>query len=109
MSTDQARHDAIYDEAMGQRRERERKRRQPPLVRLWEPTNTGLKLRGQVAGEYAASFQFKLNDTGQGTLALPWDHHLAEWAVQWWNPVSYTHLTLPTKLEWCRSRWSPYH
>ena len=25
------------------------------------------------------------------------------------NPVSYTHLTLPTKLEWCRSRWSPYH
>ena len=22
--------------------------------------------------------------------------------------VSYTHLTLPTKLE-CRSRWSPYH
>ena len=85
MSVDQARHDAIYEAAMGQRRERERKRRQPPLVRLWEPTNTGLKLRGQVAGEYAASFQFKLNDTGQGTLALPWDHHLAEWAVQWWN------------------------
>ena len=25
------------------------------------------------------------------------------------HPVSYTHLTLPTKLEWCRSRWSPYH
>ena len=23
--------------------------------------------------------------------------------------VSYTHVTLPTKLEWCRSRWSPYH
>ena len=22
------------------------------------------------------------------------------------DPVSYTHLTLPTK---CRSRWSPYH
>ena len=26
-----------------------------------------------------------------------------------WGSVSYTHLTLPTKLEWCRSRWSPYH
>ena len=25
------------------------------------------------------------------------------------DTVSYTHLTLPTKLEWCRSRWSPYH
>ena len=25
------------------------------------------------------------------------------------NPVSYTHLTLPTMLLPCRSRWSPYH
>ena len=24
-------------------------------------------------------------------------------------PVSYTHLTLPTKGRTCRSRWSPYH
>ena len=27
----------------------------------------------------------------------------------WAHPVSYTHLTLPTIVEWCRSRWSPYH
>ena len=25
------------------------------------------------------------------------------------NSVSYTHLTLPTSLAECRSRWSPYH
>ena len=25
------------------------------------------------------------------------------------NAVSYTHLTLPTILRSCRSRWSPYH
>ena len=25
------------------------------------------------------------------------------------RPVSYTHLTLPTTLPRCRSRWSPYH
>ena len=25
------------------------------------------------------------------------------------QPVSYTHLTLPTMLAQCRSRWSPYH
>ena len=25
------------------------------------------------------------------------------------DAVSYTHLTLPTKCEQCRSRWSPYH
>ena len=23
--------------------------------------------------------------------------------------VSYTHLTLPTTIGWCRSRWSPDH
>ena len=25
------------------------------------------------------------------------------------DPVSYTHLTLPTTGSLCRSRWSPYH
>ena len=25
------------------------------------------------------------------------------------TPVSYTHLTLPTNEQQCRSRWSPYH
>ena len=25
------------------------------------------------------------------------------------NTVSYTHLTLPTSVLMCRSRWSPYH
>ena len=25
------------------------------------------------------------------------------------NTVSYTHLTLPTNVSMCRSRWSPYH
>ena len=25
------------------------------------------------------------------------------------EPVSYTHLTLPTNTVTCRSRWSPYH
>ena len=25
------------------------------------------------------------------------------------GPVSYTHLTLPTTIGWCRSRWSPDH
>mgnify|MGYP001816547660 CR=1 FL=1 len=26
-----------------------------------------------------------------------------------WRPVSYTHLTLPTNTNACRSRWSPDH
>ena len=28
---------------------------------------------------------------------------------KWAGAVSYTHLTLPTILRSCRSRWSPYH
>ena len=27
----------------------------------------------------------------------------------YYEPVSYTHLTLPTNISRCRSRWSPYH
>ena len=27
----------------------------------------------------------------------------------WHDSVSYTHLTLPTTWQACRSRWSPYH
>ena len=30
-------------------------------------------------------------------------------ALRWVSPVSYTHLTLPTIVRECRSRWSPYH
>ena len=29
--------------------------------------------------------------------------------IKYLKPVSYTHLTLPTKDTRCRSRWSPYH
>ena len=34
---------------------------------------------------------------------------LAYMALQDEHAVSYTHLTLPTTLHECRSRWSPYH
>ena len=29
--------------------------------------------------------------------------------TDWFQTVSYTHLTLPTSHITCRSRWSPYH
>ena len=32
-----------------------------------------------------------------------------DFALQLLGPVSYTHLTLPTRSCQCRSRWSPYH
>ena len=45
---------------------------------------------------------------------LTWGERLDLSAKQWWPligvviAVSYTHLTLPTKSDECRSRWSPY-
>ena len=37
--------------------------------------------------------------------SLSLSYHSTHWAT----PVSYTHLTLPTNVSMCRSRWSPYH
>ena len=34
---------------------------------------------------------------------------LMAWVAITHVTVSYTHLTLPTKEDECRSRWSPYH
>lgn len=85
VSVDVDRLDAIHDAALAARADRARRRREPPLVRLWEPTGIGLELRGQVRGEYSASWQWKLNDTGAGELALPFDHHLAQWVLRWWE------------------------
>ena len=38
-----------------------------------------------------------------------WLHWLSYIVIPVFVPVSYTHLTLPTKEDECRSRWSPYH
>ena len=40
------------------------------------------------------------------------DEDIAEFrdaVIHYIKSVSYTHLTLPTILRSCRSRWSPYH
>ena len=37
------------------------------------------------------------------------DHYIERELDKIGRPVSYTHLTLPTILRSCRSRWSPYH
>lgn len=74
--------DRIYDDAMVRRRERDRVRREPPLVRLWDGD---WNLRGRVAGEFEGRFEWKLNDTGAGMIVLPAEHHLAVWAAEYWN------------------------
>ena len=44
-----------------------------------------------------------------GVMTYLRDHSLVFNAQTGINAVSYTHLTLPTKVWRCRSRWSPYH
>ena len=44
---------------------------------------------------------------GSGTSNRDWWPNMLR--VDLLNPVSYTHLTLPTIHGSCRSRWSPYH
>lgn len=74
--------DRIWGAAQDRRRERERVRREPPLTRLWDGD---WNLRGRMSGEFEGRFEWKLNDTGAGTLVLPGEHHLAVWAGSYWN------------------------
>lgn len=78
--------ESSYSAALKARAERHRKRREPPLIRLWQPSDDlGLELRGRVTAEYSGSFTWKHNDTGSGELVLPADHHLAKWLSHWWK------------------------
>ena len=60
--------------------------------------------------------QQAINSLSPGDRRVLNENELAQrWGVspktlqRWRSAVSYTHLTLPTKEDECRSRWSPYH
>lgn len=92
MGASKAELDSIWDAAVERKESRARKRRKPPLVRLWDGD---WNLRGRLTGEYEASFEFKLNDTGQGRVVLPFDHHLARWVYRYWErEVQNVHITV---------------
>lgn len=92
--------DRIWEDARARTEERDRRRRQRPLVRLWDGDWV---LRGRVQGEYEASFEWVLNDTGHGTIVLPDDHHLARWAAAFWDRTTRNiHVTV----DHCGARWS---
>ena len=52
--------------------------------------------------------KYEILDGQQRTMSIC-EFYNGDWAYDDKEPVSYTHLTLPTIVEWCRSRWSPYH
>lgn len=100
MAVDYDRLDSIFNATMNRRNDRERKRLAPPLVRLWDGN---WELRGRVAGEFSASFEWVLNDTGAGEIVLPYNHHLAMWAAHYWDrDTQNIHVTVDKD----GARWS---
>ena len=52
------------------------------------------------------------NTSAYGSFAYVYDIFMDNVNYREWTEyiaVSYTHLTLPTNVSMCRSRWSPYH
>lgn len=68
----------VWSRVVAQRQARAARRGAPPLIRLWDGD---WNLRGRVAGELDYSFDWKYNDIGAGFVKLPYDHHLAQWAL----------------------------
>lgn len=81
-AADRAALDRIWDTATAAREQRAAARRQPPRIHLYDGNWT---YRGQCMGMIDYSFEWKLNDTGAGQVTLPFDHHLARWAMAYWN------------------------
>lgn len=74
--------DEVWEEFEADRRRRERIRRRAPLARVWDGDyREGRRLTGEIE----AAFEWKLNDTGEGRITLPADHHIARWVSQYWK------------------------
>ena len=74
-----------------------------------------IRIPGEDAGEDAIKeFNTKLLDKVPNLMPKP-NLDSEDQAIEFFRSigmpetVSYTHLTLPTTIELCRSRWSPYH
>ena len=67
---------------------------------------TKLPQRGRPANDATDTDELSAGNAGFETQPQPQPRHYTQSEAE---PVSYTHLTLPTTLHECRSRWSPYH
>ena len=92
--------DAVFEDIAARVLRDEEERNNPPLVRLWDGE---WALRGVVTHEIEASFRWVDNETGEGTLTLPIESYLAEWAVNVDNrPNTTIHITVDKD----GARWS---
>lgn len=88
-----------------QKRAKDRARREPPTVRLWDAE---WALQHVVSGvEYAANFNWISNDSGPGQIELPFDHPASQWVHDSQGRIDRgegrgVHLTV----DFCGTRWS---
>ena len=90
-------------------------------VHMASPCGLGFSQNGdwvpKRASKKRSPREWAVQKSKEGTASLlltdPWKSHRCccgyVWKIQPITPVSYTHLTLPTRRDSCRSRWSPYH
>lgn len=92
--------EAVWRKGQTLRRGRILARRTPPLIRLWDGD---WNLKGRLVDAIHAKFQWKLNDTGAGTITIPIDHWLATWALDHHSrPTKNIHITMDKD----GARWS---
>ncbi|MFE3572467.1 hypothetical protein ACFXON_23905, partial [Bacillus subtilis] len=69
---------SLYANAQAEKAKRKAQRYSRPLVRLWDGN---WQLRGICGSEISGDFKWLMNESGTGTLVLPYDHYLATWVM----------------------------
>ena len=83
---------AILDASERKKEARTRKRRKPPLTRLWDGD---MLYRGRVTSEWELSCKWIKNNSGSARVVLPANHYLAKWAVDpYGRPKQNVHMTV---------------
>lgn len=92
--------EAVWRKGQTLRRGRILARHTPPLIRLWDGD---WNLKGRLVDAIHVKLQWKLNDTGAGTITIPIDHWLATWALDHHRrPTKNIHVTMDKD----GARWS---
>lgn len=95
----------IWQFTRQQRKDEDRIRQEPPIVRLWDAE---WSLQHVISGiEYEATFAWISNDVGPGQIEIPFEHAAAKWIHDSDGRVDRgegrgVHITV----DYCQARWS---
>ncbi|WP_301354962.1 phage tail protein [Corynebacterium ciconiae] len=93
----------VYAQVDYERQARAAQRVWTPLVRLWDGD---WNLRGVVSGALDMQCEWKYNEVGAAFITLPYDHHLARWALDHrGRDTKNIHVTFDRSLDGQDARW----